>query len=328
MAKKEAISTFQESTKEGGLLSILSETPKDNLLSEAMNQKGSLNFNKATGESYQRLDELRKEEASAEQRKADEAEAEKPEPIEEEQLPAEEEKPESIAAADESKWYALNEEQQRYAQRQEMLERELLQERQASRQALEELKNAVPKQPENYDFDFTSPEGIRAFEERVYSRARNEFKQSQEPLLRQIAAKEFTATTAVLANKFEHFNKYFPQQTLQQYFHTAAQRFPADQLLSLDWGKELSLAYQAADYARLKSEYEKLTTNKGEEKKVESKAKEQQKADLKLVPKANAKGVATKSSAQDRLDEWRSGHSGRFGMEDISANLKREMGLG
>jgi hypothetical protein len=328
MAKKEAISIFQESTKEGGLLSILNETPKDNLLSEAMKQKGSTDFNKATEESYQRLSELRKEQPSSEQIKADEAEAEKPEPIEDEQLPAEEEKAEPVAAQDESKWFALNEEQQRYAQRQEMLERELLQERQASRQALEELKQAVPKQPETYDFDFTSPDSIKAFEQRIYERARSEFRQSQEPILRQLAGKEFQNTISQLANKFEHFNKYFPQQTLQQYFHTAAQRFPVDQLLALDWGKELSLAYQAADYARLKSEYEKLTTNKGEEKKVESKAKEQQKADLKLVPKANAKGVSTKSSAQDRLEEWRSGHSGRFGMEDISANLKREMGLG
>jgi len=329
MAKKSLplIDSPQATSNKDSLLSVLTETPQDNLLEEAMKSKGAVDFGKATGEAYQKLSELRAQEDDTTQKQADEAQ-ESTTVEEEEQKVPEEDAPESVAAEDDTRWYALNEEQQRYAQRQEMLERELLAERQASRQALEELKKSVPREQESYDFDFTNPEGIRAFEERVYNRARNEFRQSQEPLLRQLASKEFQSTVSQLATKHEHFNKYFPQNVLQQYFQAASQRFPVDQLLALDWGKELSLAYQAADYQRLSQEVEKLKTGKVDDKKIEQKGKEEQKANLKLVPKANSRSTSTKPGINDELDEWRKNHSGRFGMEDVSAQLKRKMGLG
>jgi hypothetical protein len=328
---KPIIEGLQQSGKDEGLLSILKETPKDNLLAESMERKGATNFNAATEQSYQLLSDMRKKEESTSQKDSDDTEAQKPTLTHEEadETPAEDEKPEPIAATEEqSRWFALNEEQQRYSQRQEALERELLQERQRNSQVLEELRKTVPQAQESYDYDFTSPESIKAFEDRVYNRARNEFKQSQEPLMRNLAAKEFQNTINQLTTKHEHFNKYFSQQILGQYFQAAAQRFPVDQLLNLDWGKELSLAYKAADYDRLVQEAQKSSSGKDEEKKAEQKTKQDQKSNLKLVPKSNARSSSAKATITDELDEWRNGHSGRFGMEDISTQLKRKLQLG
>jgi hypothetical protein len=330
MAKqKMLIDTPQQSSDKDSLVSLLSEKPQDDLLGEALGRPSALNFNKATNDAREEFEKL-KATTNSTQTQADEAEAQAPTPVEGEETPTEEEVPQPAASKeDESRWFALNEEQQRYAQRQELLERELLAERQRSNEAMERLQKSIPQpQQEAYPYDFTNPEDIRKYRAEIEREVMGQVRMSQEPLLRRMAQKDFQSAISKMQTTHEHFKNYFPEQTLYQYFLGAVNRLPMDQVLGIDWEKELGLAYQAADYKRLEKEISQLKRVGEVEKKSASSQKEEQKANLKLVPKANAKGSTVKAGINDELDEWRKASPGRFGIEDISANLKRKLGLG
>lgn len=321
--------TLHESTKNDSLLSILDSPDQNDLLGEKLKRTSPLDFRSATGNAYAKLDELR----SATVEKPTEEEAKEEEIDEEDDTPDE---IEPIAAEDEeekvpSYFHALNQEQENYRQRQDSLERELASERQQTRQHLEDIKRSLPRQnAEEYaqEYDFTDPAQARVYREQLKAEMREEMRRSQEPLFRQLATEKFQSTVGKLEGSLDNFKNYFSRPMLNQYFAQAAQRMSTEQLLGIDWEKELSMAHRAADYDRLSKELTTLKSGKLETKEAKKQEKQERKANLHLVPKATAKGTTAKPSIQDELDDWKkTTGSRRFGMEDVSEQLKKKIGI-
>lgn len=114
----------------------------------------------------------------------------------------------------------------------------------------------------------------------------------------------------------EKFGEYFSKDQMLNMYRGLVQKYGPNYVAQVNWQKEFGNAFASKDYARLQAEYNKLTE---QSKKVEDKKeshKQQQKANLKLVPKANAQGASSTPSLSKDLDNLPSNLSFKqFGKE-------------
>lgn len=246
--------------------------------------------------------------------------AEEPKPEEPPAPPApkqDEGKEEKDAADDDDytrQFLALNEQQQETRSRQESLERYLAEQTRILQQQMQPPGQQHQDEPE---WDFTDPGHVKAFRQSVIEQARKEATASQMPILQQVALSQFNAAVSEAKTSHEHFDKYFPASTLQQFIGGLMQRMHPQQLAQTNWKAELERAYKAVDYDRLMKQLAKQE----EQRETARKDKQDAKASLALVPKANAQGASGRPGLEERLNQL----NPRTSIRNFKNVLKREL---
>lgn len=225
-----------------------------------------------------------------------------------------------------SSYHVLNEQLQAKNQRDEQFQRQFMAEQQALREQLQRAQQ--PQQPAREelnpeDYGFADADHFNRLVGHLEQKFSGQLEQRVKPILEQAAQSNFWGAVESLGKEYEHFDKHFSREQLSGYFNGLSQKFPIDQLAKINWRGELANAYHAADYQRLKAEYEKLQKTGSSSKDVAAEA--ERKKNLGQVPKASAR------SAPSKVDPWDEMHQGLPSSRRIvnfAKRVKKHYGLG
>lgn len=132
-------------------------------------------------------------------------------------------------------------------------------------------------------------------------RYQQNYQQNVVPRIVQQEANRFHATVAKLRGELTGFDSYFSADEIGKTFQQVLNHSGLQLVEKMNWEAFLRDAHKKADHPRLQKEYDRLTKELEEAKKVQSKDNErqQQKAQLKAVPKASASGTSTTSNTSN-----------------------------
>ncbi len=271
---------------------------------------------------------------------------EEPEPKEEEKQEEPDDLKEDAGQAKEppadelpSYFHSLNEQHEDIRQRQAAIEQALKQQQQQQQreQAWQQYQQGQQQQaqriqqqqqqPDNSwaEQGFESAEQYQSWRNSIRKEARQEaleiFQQQNAPIIQQMASDRFSSAVARCSKDYEHFDTYFPRESLNNYFSHIAQKFGVQAAAQMDFEQEFIAAYKVRDYDRIS----KLQTQDNEKNKANGQtqkdAKEERKAGLKLVPKATQAGApASKKSLDDEIAEM-----GKVSVRDVGRHLRSRL---
>lgn len=217
------------------------------------------------------------------------------------EAPASEKKEETVP----DWWHTLNNESQAQRERQDNLERTLIAQQQQVLRALETQQHPAQTTREEEElaarYGFEDVNQFRTIKELWRSDMQKEIARQQAPIIQQMIYDRYGAAVARSSSEMEHFTKYFSPAKTSAYIAQLMQQYPAEHLAKVNWEHEFAQAYRAADYERLKREFENASQANTSATKTKDDEKAKKKADLKLVPKANQQGAGAKHGLAEEL---------------------------
>ena len=256
------------------------------------------------------------------------------------------EAPEPTASGEEipAYFHQLNESHEQIRQRQDSIDQALKESQtrerawqqyiQQSEQHIRQNHQQQQRQPEPQQDDyswaaqgFESPEHFKQYQDsvgRIAEQRANQIVESQMlPLYHNHAIERFKNATEHCSKTYERFNEYFPQDQLVQFFNAQVQKYGSKQAASMDFAQEFAAAYKIRDYDRLVAQQSKEDQTKKAAGQTQKNAKQEQKAALKLVPKANQQGAPP--SRQSIEDEMKDMDMTKLGVRGVGRLLRQRL---